>query len=408
MKIILVSSLLIPRSIGGIEILTVLTAKALTKRGHQVTIYTGGPEKRRKEDGVMIREIKELVLPLHLKSFLMPFYSWRLRKRLEKEKDFLMADIINAVDLDSIVALAGWEKIKEKLVVTIQDYGLVCANGLLLYGQEICPNYCHQGKGFLCLNKRKISWLKKFYLQLAYSFRKQQRDKKIKRLNWGICVSHFVADKIKKYNSDLSIQVIGNCLPEEWWKIKSQREKEIDILYVGRLESFKGTGVALQALKEVLVKKQLKVIFVGTGRVEEYRQMAQKMGLTEKITFTGGVDFQKMRDFYQKAKVVLVPSVWPEPCGRVIIEGMFFGGVVISTNQGGTPELIIHGKNGLLVPPGNSGKLAQTILWLFNRPERIEKIVRYASSYAHQSFKQGSLALKYERFYRLVLNQKID
>ena len=408
MKIILISSLLIPRSIGGIEVLTVLTAKALVKRGHQVTIYTGGPGKTRKENGVFIKEIKELIFPLQLKSFLMPFYSWRLKRRLEKEEGFLKADIINAVDLDSILALSGWERVKEKLVVAIQDYGLVCANGLLLYGNKVCPNYCHQGKGFLCLRKRKISLLKNLYLQLAYRLRKNQRDKRTKYLHQVICVSHFVADKIQKYNPDLKIQIIGNCLPEDWWLVKKPKEKDIDILYVGRMEEFKGTETALIAIKKVLEKKNLKVFFVGAGKVEEYQEKARSMGLGNKVVFTGGVDFQKMQDFYQKAKIVLVPSIWPEPCGRVIIEGMFWGGVVISTNQGGTPELINHDKNGLLVPPGNSQELAKAILSLFNQPLKMKKISQNASFYARKHFKPELLALKYEKFYQLVLDKKIN
>jgi glycosyltransferase involved in cell wall biosynthesis len=240
MNIVLVSSLLIPKSIGGIEVFTMLLSHALTHEGHTVTIFTGGEGSVRQDEKVTIIEIPELQLPLHLKSFFMPYYAKRIQKRLSQEERIKKADIINAVDLDSIISLAGDSSISQKFIATIHDYGLVCANGLLLYGTQVCPNYCHCGKGFLCLKKRKLNIFQEAYLQVAYNIRKTYRDKQLGKIHNAICVSKFVAAQIAPIAPHIHTDIIGNCLPQTWWKEKHENTtKNIDILYPGRFESFK-------------------------------------------------------------------------------------------------------------------------------------------------------------------------
>lgn len=412
MNIIFISSLLPPLFTGGAEILTLLVAEGLVKKGHKVTIFTGGKEIKRTVKGIAIREIKELNWSLRLRSFLMPLYSYWLKKRLLKEKEFLSADVVHATDFDSISALAGWKLIEDKLVVMIQDYGLVCPSGDLLYGKKICPNYCHLGKGFLCLKKRKLSWFKKTYLEAAFFARKRLRDKKIVFIKKAVCVSGFIASKILKINPKVQIALIGNCLPEEWQKLPALAKKDIDVLYVGVLKKYKGIDILIKALKILREKKQrqkLKVVVVGKGDEQDrYRMLVNNYGLNSIVTFIGEVKFRKMKNFYRRAKIVVVPSLWPEPCGRVIIEGMSFGAAVVATNCGGTPETIIDKKYGFLIPPGNQKALADTINNLLSNDKIRKKISQQAKRYVWQNFKTQKVAKKYEGFYNkpVIVNKK--
>jgi glycogen(starch) synthase len=63
---------------------------------------------------------------------------------------------------------------------------------------------------------------------------------------------------------------------------------------------------------------------------------------------------------------LMVPSVSPDPCPRVVIEAMALGTPVIGTDHGGIPEVIEHEASGLLVPPGDSGALAAAVVRLMD------------------------------------------
>jgi glycosyltransferase involved in cell wall biosynthesis len=73
---------------------------------------------------------------------------------------------------------------------------------------------------------------------------------------------------------------------------------------------------------------------------------------------------------YREADVVVVPSIWPEPLSRVIVEAMWLGRPVVATAVGGSPEAVEDGVSGLLVPRGDAPALAAAISTLLRDPER--------------------------------------
>jgi glycosyltransferase involved in cell wall biosynthesis len=68
--------------------------------------------------------------------------------------------------------------------------------------------------------------------------------------------------------------------------------------------------------------------------------------------------------------VLVVPSIWHEPLGRVVLEAYAFGVPVIATCLGGTPEIVDDGETGLLFDPRVPGELAHTIGMLAADPSR--------------------------------------
>ncbi len=401
MNIVLVSSALIPRSTGGVEVLTILLAEGFARLGHSVCIITGGGGPPRIQNGVRIIEIPELDLPTHLKGFLMPVYAWRIQRKFRSLDEIQSADIVNAVDLDSIISLAGWKEIQDKYIATIQDYGLVCANGLLLDGNSVCPNHCHTKGSFGCLRKRKISLFHKAYLEIAYRIRKSYRDRKLSHIQRAICVSKFVENQIKKIHPTIKTHIIGNCLPREWWYLKDQKiERDIDILYAGRLESFKGAEVFCDTIPLLPRKRPLQIKFLGGGHVDLYRKRCDSLVVNHIIEFAQIISFEQMYRYYRRAKIVVVPSVWPEPCGRVIIEAMYWGCAVISTYQGGTPELIQNNVNGLLITPHDTRALSSAITKLLEDEKVRKTLGRSAQRTAHKKYYPDFICQTYISTYK--------
>jgi glycosyltransferase involved in cell wall biosynthesis len=81
-----------------------------------------------------------------------------------------------------------------------------------------------------------------------------------------------------------------------------------------------------------------------------------------------------MPELLRKFDVLVLPSIWPEPFSRVVLEGMISGLVVVATRTGGTPEIVMDGENGLLFTPGNPEDLAQKIARLVDDLESRRKL----------------------------------
>jgi glycosyltransferase involved in cell wall biosynthesis len=91
------------------------------------------------------------------------------------------------------------------------------------------------------------------------------------------------------------------------------------------------------------------------------------MGLSGRIDFKG--DRPSPQELYPTARLVVVPSLWPEPFGLVGPEAMAHGIPVVASRVGGIPEWLDDGEVGFLVEPGDVQGLADRInRLLFDRP----------------------------------------
>jgi len=380
MRLLFLVRKLSPKFLGGAEIYTLILAKVLSKRGHKILFLTGGPEGEEKVDGVLIRYLPKLAFSPRLGTFLLPFYSWRLRGKIKKEINW--ADIIHAFDYESILLFAGCQEIQPKLVATIQDYLLISTKEAELdanFGQNI-------------------------YLRLASPLRLFYRRKKLKELNNIVFVSQFLA---KKFNLAKGVhsEIIYNPLSPDWKRIESKKETT-DILYVGRLAKYKGLGILLKAISQIIKTRPVSVKIIGENNINLWREKAKSLGLDQKIRLLGKLSYDKVKKEILRSKLIVVPSLWPEPSARVIIEGMSLGKAVIGTNHGGTPELIKDGETGFLVKAGDAKVLAQKIIAVLENDNLRQKIGLAAKKEAWRRFDSVLIAKKHEEFYNQVLQKR--
>lgn len=129
---------------------------------------------------------------------------------------------------------------------------------------------------------------------------------------------------------------------------------------VGRIAPEKGHAVLLDALSKLGDRYPLRLVIVGSGPDEAVmKQKIQTLGLTGKVVFTGFRD--DVNNVIAALDIVTVPSTWNEPCSAVIQQGMALSKPVIGTLTGGSPEMILDGETGLLVPPSDSAALAGAV-----------------------------------------------
>lgn len=136
------------------------------------------------------------------------------------------------------------------------------------------------------------------------------------------------------------------------------------ILMPGRLTRWKGQLLLVEALAKLKTTLPWKCVFVGPAEptspfVKELESRIHAHGLQEKIRFVGTQD--DMPAVYAMADVVVVPSLRPEPFGRVIVEAQAMGCPVIVSGQGGAVETVLDEQTGLVIPPNDKTALAQAI-----------------------------------------------
>jgi glycosyltransferase involved in cell wall biosynthesis len=127
--------------------------------------------------------------------------------------------------------------------------------------------------------------------------------------------------------------------------IHKDAQEEIAFGFLGRVEDEKGIHILLQAC-QLLPKTGWHLYVAGNGR-DDYVAGLKEKHKTLPVTWLGFVDTNTL---FAKIDVLVVPSVWPEPLPRTIIEAAARGIPVLASDAGGQPELMNLGLYGLLYP----------------------------------------------------------
>lgn len=119
---------------------------------------------------------------------------------------------------------------------------------------------------------------------------------------------------------------------------------EFVILYCGRIAPEKGIAELVSAFEQMNFAQNIKLLVVGSenfanGNTSEFSiNLVERMKLNNKIIYCGYIDNKELSLYYQSANVQVIPSIWEEPAGLVVIEGMLAGIPVVITNSGGLTE----------------------------------------------------------------------
>jgi len=143
------------------------------------------------------------------------------------------------------------------------------------------------------------------------------------------------------------------------------------VLFVGRLNYYKGVEYLLDAMAMVETPATLCIIGDGTRRTD-LEQRVQSLGIDNRVKFLGQVDDETLNAFYEAASLFVLPSTEPsEAFGIVQLEAMAHGLPVINTNlPTGVPWVSLDGKTGITVPPRNKRALADAIEELLSNTTR--------------------------------------
>jgi glycosyltransferase involved in cell wall biosynthesis len=165
-----------------------------------------------------------------------------------------------------------------------------------------------------------------------------------------------------------------------------------NLLFVGRMELLKGGATLIDALPQVADKLGIKirVTFAGDGpQRNAWERRAEKARARHpelEFQFAGWADKNRLDEIYSETDLLVVPSLWPEPFGRVGPEAGSRGIPVAAFNVGGVSDWLINGVNGYLAPgnPPTAVGLAAAIIKCLEDGDTYRELRKGATTVARQ------------------------
>lgn len=234
-----------------------------------------------------------------------------------------------------------------------------------------------------------------------------------------ITVSDFIKRKVLtvcKAKNKRKVQTLLNSIQvRKFGSSKSKKQRAIIrknlginadskvVLFVGRITKVKGVLELIKAFK-IVKDSSIKLVIVGSSwygknldndkYIENVKRESQFM--QERIYFTGYVDYANIPDYYCMADVVVIPSIWDEPCSLTLFETMASGIPLITTKKGGNTEVVKE--HGVLVEADKEFE--------YRLAEKIEKIIFDKKLKANMAADAYSYVQQFNplRYYRGMLN----
>jgi glycosyltransferase involved in cell wall biosynthesis len=364
MKVLFIAEYYPPIIKGGGEINLALLATALARNGVEVAVLTSHQKKLDRSETVegvrIFRKLRTGKNPGGLfgnfkRSLTLKKSIVRQVKKLLKNENFNYLHFIGA----SILAAPHIKGVP--LAATIESYPTLCPKGDRIYhGREECKIKCSALNFISCqMDSQEIGKMKnRFFLKfnvlfLGYVYNHHYALKKSLKYCKLIAISNYM-QKLLRYHG-LESSVIPNMIDSSSFKNVSIKKESPRVTYLGSLIKSKGPDIFVKALSGLDCQGKL----YGEGNMKnELNRMINSYNLNAAIHKP--VEYKDVHKIYEASEIIVFPSRWPEPFGRIALEAMAAGKPVIGSDIGGIQETIEPGV-GLLVKPGHVGALRDAL-----------------------------------------------
>lgn len=382
-----------PRMRGGAEHSLQYHAETLVRLGARVSVlslHDGDKVERFTHHGVECHafpapNLRQCLAPTHRASaasraawHLIDIYNLAARRLLERELRAIKPDLLQTENLPGW-SCAAWDAIRCVGIPHIQmlhDFQLTCPAATRFRNGDNCRNTCFTCRPLATVTRRLSQ-----------------------RVRHVVANSNYTRDLYKRlgfFGNARSFDVIYGAVPPPVSRAESRREGPVRVGYLGRLHPTKGIRVLLDAFIHV-DHPDLVLRIAGTG-VADYEAELRAAARGHAVEFLGHAP---AAEFLDTIDVLVVPSLWHEPMGRVVIEAATHGVPVIAATRGGISELFTEGETGWSFDPAEPEQLERHLRAL--RRDRLaqmrEACRRSAAKFAPEPIAQTWLQL-YSRVLR--------
>lgn len=385
MKVIIANTLYYPYKIGGAEISVQSLAEEFSMLGITVGILTlGETDSFEVVNNVSVWRLKIenvfwpfnnqqkntlMKLKWHTKDVNNKGYDKKINAIFESFKpDILFTNNLSGFST-RIWQLAKFKNIKT--VHTIRDYYLQCPKTTKFKNGSNCNTLCLDCKALTNLKKRNS-----------------------KNIDYVIGISDYVLqDHLKQgYFKDVKSEVVYNGFKFNYTprKVKFLNKNEVIFGYIGQINKEKGVELMLDSFNNLKHNTEWRLLVAG--KVEtEYLAHLKSINNSNKITYLG---YTNSKAFFKKIDVLIVPSQWNEPFGRVVLEAIINNTIVITSKKGGINEIMKHNQN--LTFNTNSADMSNLIDEIIKKREHIS--FNYSPEFM-ANFNIKNTVLKYSKIF---------
>ncbi|NTV23205.1 MAG: glycosyltransferase family 4 protein [Nanoarchaeota archaeon] len=345
MNVLMVSEFYPPDAKGGGEISAHFLAKALAESGIAVHVLTSGKGHVEILDKVHVHRLLATNDPTTLKgNFLrqLLFEKSLLAKArvLMKRMNF---DVVHCMGTTSIPLIKLKKEFHARFILHVNSPVMFCPKGTLMYKDEdVCERECTTGTFLGCvlgsktLGKMALSpFIKYNPLAIAMIRNRYLNNKKLMRLfdNYTPISTYMKELLLKNKIPEKKIEIVYNIMGLERFKPAKEKKNRIKkILYLGEYSMAKGTQALMETLKSIDAK--VEASFYGDGNLRDWLA-SEASGARSTITINEKVAYEKIPEIIQTHDILVVPSLVAEAFGRVVIEGLASGKVVVCCDIGG-------------------------------------------------------------------------
>jgi glycosyltransferase involved in cell wall biosynthesis len=329
-----------------------------------------------------------------------PFPDPELVLALKRVISEVKPEVVHAHNwlVDSFLPLKKWSG--AKLVVTIHDYSMTCANKNLIFGDEVCDGArllkcvrcarTHYGSALLGAVTTVTNYGSGFFTRrIADKF---------------IVVSNAVA-KYNRLNESgvCSYEVIPTFVPDDISTLSEEIDPRLHelppdgyVLFVGDMTHGKGADILLKAYAGL--DRSPPLVMIGR-QYPEYLPA----DLLRNVYLLGPWPHDAIMHAWSRCLFGVVPSVAPEACGTVVMEAMALSKPVIITNNGAMPDLA-DSEAAMIILPNNVDALARAMQALLDNPELIPKMGGAGLAQVER-LKASPVVSRIEQVYQTVLGE---
>lgn len=393
MKILIVNSFYYPDELGGAEKSVRFLAESLVKKGNSVRVVCLGKKEAIEQfNGVEIQRV--CVRNLYLQeAHSAPPPAWKKviwhgidsynplsRVFFDSILKAYLPDVVHTNTLSGL-SVSIWDAARARgipLVHTIRDFYLLCSKSTMLKNGLSCSRQCATCE-FFCYPKKRATV----------------------RVDHLVGISEFMCRKHKQFGlfDGVPQSVIYN--PYDAHKITQRKVARVRNLgFIGRLDPAKGVELLIDAFRKLHERNAgLKLLIAGDGRaayIERLKQLAD--GLP--VSFLGKVE---PAGFFEKIDLAVVPSIWEEPLGRVVIEALAYGRPVVATPVGGIPELL-NADTGVVAESSTVDALVRAMDELLRKLDGNYELWSRAALHSASRFRSSAIADRYLTVFEGAVN----
>ena len=288
---------------------------------------------------------------------------------------------------------------------TIRDYWHISYDGTA-FNEKTGKNY--EKETFKTIYDSLTKYPKKVRLLslpiiLYLYFKTKYSKNKLKKCDALICNSTFTRKTIKDTLPLMKGEIIPNLIDtQKLSQIEKHNFKKKTVLFVGKLTKNKGAQLIIEAAK--LINQEVQFVFIGEGPLQETIKNKAKEYNVE-VKFPGYLPNDEVLSMMKGCSVLTLPALWYEPLGRTHLEGIGVGAKIVTTNTGGTPDIIEDGVNGLFFDK-TPEDLAKKITQVLENEEIAKTIAENAQTTAKEKFDEDVVIPKFEKFYANLLDME--